>query len=190
MRAGAVACTGAIAALQPARDLAGRIRDGNWARADFYLIPKLFDDLPEGTVVLSPDIESATKTYALFGKHFTNRVIDQRQWQSMLAESLDAESVMLQRGVDLIYFRGSAPEAPGSLPPGWLPDRSWELVFDDCERPLSPKGPITRVFRVGMDEIPSGANRMLSERARKETDFDSGGPTKERIAAASPRLRP
>lgn len=139
----ALTVSGSIAALQPARDLAGRMRDGNWGRSAFYLTPDVFDVIAPGSVVLSTESESETMTYALAGRSLSNHVIDPVQWRRLRATE-ERNGLVASLGVDFVYVRGFGDDLPTGIPEGW----ELELVFDDSKAPLSPNGPTTHVYRV------------------------------------------
>ena len=127
----------AMVSLRPARKLLGNIRDGDLSRAYSYQMPKLFDDLPEGTVVLNAG--NHTWKYPLLGARLKNRVIDagERGLHPPFSQSqLDAEAV------EVVFFRGRHPSV-------FTDDVAFEKIFDNREDPnrLRTTNP-TRVFRV------------------------------------------
>ncbi len=149
----ALLVSGSVAGLQPARDLAGRLRDGNWDRAGFYLTPDFFDVIAPGSVILNSESASETMTYALAGRSLSNRVIDPVQWRRMKVDE-DAESWSGRQDVDYVYARGFGDGLPTGIPDGW----KLELILDDSDAPLSPGGPTTRVYRVvGKTGLSRGA---------------------------------
>jgi hypothetical protein len=66
--------TCAISGFVPFHELLGRVRTGQWTRADFYKYPVFIDRLPAGTGVLNYS-NLRERNFPLAGKFLTNRVV-------------------------------------------------------------------------------------------------------------------
>lgn len=132
--------TAVMITLWPAKNLLGRVREGDMSRACAYQIPQLFDQLPRGTVVLN--LGGRTANYSLVGASFGNRVIE-----SMVVDEQDLQlplspSYLNQYEVNIVYTRGNGP-------PPFVGDVAYEKIFDDTEDPgrLATTVP-SQVYRV------------------------------------------
>jgi len=135
-----LAISAAVTALWPAKSLLGRLRAGDLSRACCYEMPRVFDELPSGTVVLN--LGPATMNYPLLGTGWRNQVID---WMTArvrdLQPPLTAEQLTAHH-VEIVYHRGDAP-------PPFAPGVSYETLFDDAADPRRPATSApTRVYRV------------------------------------------
>ncbi len=110
------------------------------SRACAYQIPQLFDQLPQGTVVLN--LGGETTNYPLVGASLGNRVIE-----SMIVHEQDLQlplsrSYLNEYEVNIVYTRGSGP-------PPFVGDVAYEKLFDDTEDPgrLATTAP-SQVYRI------------------------------------------
>ncbi|HPD29184.1 MAG TPA: hypothetical protein PLL20_04260 [Phycisphaerae bacterium] len=138
--------TGGMAAIEPARDFAGRLIHRQWSRSAYYGIPTMLDDLPAGTVVVNAG--GTPNNYALLGRHLTNRVITAVEWQTWIQSGHPMQDLLRMNHVGYLYVSGRLPPARGAAPPYWPADLPVSCVFETRRGGSVPDNMITRVFRV------------------------------------------
>ncbi|MGQ9649540.1 MAG: hypothetical protein ACUVXJ_05490 [Phycisphaerae bacterium] len=145
----ALACgiTGVMAAVEPARDFAGRLIRQQWSRSSYYDVPSILDDLPPGTVVVNAG--GTSNNYALLGRHLTNRVVTAVEWRTWMDSGRPMRDLLRINRVGYLYISGRLPSASGATPPYWPADLPVSCVFETRRGGSMPDSAITRIFRVG-----------------------------------------
>ncbi len=142
----ACAITGAMAAVAPARALAGRVIHGDWSRSAYYEIPAILDDLPEGTVVVNAG--GTPDNYSLLGRRLGNRVITAVEWRNLIESGRPFEELLRLHRVEYLYISGTLPPAAGAKPLSWPENLPVSCVSELRRDHSTPDNVITRVFRV------------------------------------------
>lgn len=135
----ALAVTAVVATFKPAHSFAARVKNSDWKRSTYYLIPPLFDELPLGTCVLN--LSDPLWNYALLGEQLSNVVIHPPVWHESLCPEGMSSRALREHSVDYIYTR-----YPWTT--DWPDDLPIQLVYDDTDDPPPYGIPATRVYRV------------------------------------------
>jgi hypothetical protein len=134
------ATTLTIAAFDPFLPFLARVRTGRWGHQQFYALPRIIEQLPEGSRILNRT-DDETLNFPLAGEHLQNRVVGTAEAPSELTaeflrgrnidyvvergpryegdEDLSNLGTLLADGADGKTTRGSAPSA------GW---RVWKIA--------------------------------------------------------------
>lgn len=142
-----IVLSAAMIGAYPARNLAGRIRDGDLGRWHVYELPDVFDRLPPGTAVLN--MGPGPMNYPLCGSRLNNRVIESMVAFRLRLSAPLSRAQLDELGVDVVYMRGDAdrPFEAGV---------DYEVLYDDsADRPLPANMRATRVYRVIRAPRPS-----------------------------------
>lgn len=152
--------------LWPAKELMGRLRDGDLSRNYVYQLPDLIDELPPGTVVLNATLQDCLH-YPLLGRAWQNKVVTPEQaTRDNLIAPITREA-LAATPVDIVFTRGDAP-------PPFAPDVEWTLVFDDRDdperRPSTAPTLIYRPLTTHAAGVPPALDRTADASASVESD--------------------
>lgn len=93
---------GCLVAAKPLQDLSSRVHHRGWSRSDYYEIPPMVDNLPQGSVILNASHE--LKNYPLYGRHLQNRVVTDRALLEPTLVSLITDAFIRKWSIDYIYY--------------------------------------------------------------------------------------
>lgn len=98
----AMVLNGLLVAAKPIRSFSMHAYRGDWSRDNFYGLPKVVDELPPGSVILSASHE--LKNYPLFGRRLQNHVVTDRVLLEPSLITVITDAVINKYGIDYIYY--------------------------------------------------------------------------------------
>jgi len=162
-----IAVTGTVAALLPAKNALGRVRDHVWSRDVFYEIPSVVDRLPPGSTVVN--VNARTKNFALQGSAFTNHVVSPQHWINLTTAGRSIAHALRQLHADYLFVAGDAWKQ-------WPDDLGVTLVYDSTKHS----------DRVGPQPVRLYKVRRVPQSTAKTADLRSDLPDALTLSQAQP----